>query len=245
MRIELLGSGGFHPSERRHTLCLFLPELGLMLDAGTAAFRVHGRLRTPELDVVLTHAHLDHTAGLTHLLLLKHQGRPVRVRVHAAPGMIDAVRQTVFAEPAFPVPTIDEFLPLGDAPAELPHGAELQTFPLDHPGGSLGIRVNHAGRSVALVTDTTAPTDATIEQIRGVDLLFHEAYFDESMAPLANESGHCTARQAAETAVAAGAKRLVLVHRDPRAVDDATPLAEARAVYPTADYGEDGQAFEV
>ena len=245
MRIELLGSGGFHPNERRHTLCLFLPELGVMLDAGTAAFRVHGRLRTPQLDVVLTHAHLDHTAGLTHLLLLHHEGQPARVRLHAAPNVIDAVRETVFAEAAFPVPTIDEFCPLGDGPITLHAGAKLTTFPLRHPGGALGIRIDHAGGSMALVTDTTEPTETTIEQIRGVDLLFHEAYFDEAMAKLAEASGHCTARQAAETAVAARVKRLVLVHRDPRATDDATPLTEARAVYPAADYGEDGQTFDV
>ena len=42
-----------------------------MLDAGTAAFRVKDYIRTNKLDVLLTHAHLDHVIGLTYLLGLE------------------------------------------------------------------------------------------------------------------------------------------------------------------------------
>ena len=27
MRLQLLGTGGYHPNERRHTACLLVPEL--------------------------------------------------------------------------------------------------------------------------------------------------------------------------------------------------------------------------
>ena len=55
MRLIFLGTGGYHPSERRHTASVLLPDIGVALDAGTGFFRVQGRLNTPTLDVFLTH----------------------------------------------------------------------------------------------------------------------------------------------------------------------------------------------
>lgn len=244
MRIELLGSGGYHPNERRHTLCVLLPELGVMLDAGSGAFRAHGRVKTPHLDVVLTHAHLDHIVGLPSLLDLRHDGEPVTIRLHAAAGVERAVRESLFAKRLFPLMTVHEFHELPVGSFEL-SGAAFSAFPLEHPGGSLGVRVDAGGGAMALVTDTRAPKPTTIEAIRGVDLLLHEAYFDDAQLPMAELTGHCTARQAAVAANKAGAKRLVMIHRDPRAADDRTPLAEAREEFSAAEYGQDLQAFDI
>ena len=65
MKLIFLGTGGYHPNERRHTASVLLPEEGIALDAGTGFFRVQGRLKTPGLDVFLTHGHLDHICGLS------------------------------------------------------------------------------------------------------------------------------------------------------------------------------------
>jgi ribonuclease BN (tRNA processing enzyme) len=53
MELHFLGTGGYHPNERRHTACLMLPELGVVFDVGTAAFRIPPRLQTSELTVFL------------------------------------------------------------------------------------------------------------------------------------------------------------------------------------------------
>ena len=60
MQLHLLGTTGYHPNDQRHTACMMLPEIGVVLDAGTAMFRVRDRLCTKTLDIFLTHAHLDH-----------------------------------------------------------------------------------------------------------------------------------------------------------------------------------------
>lgn len=65
MKLVLLGTTGYHPNRRRHTACMFLPEVGVVLDAGTGMFRVRDHLATSHLDIFLTHAHLDHVVGLT------------------------------------------------------------------------------------------------------------------------------------------------------------------------------------
>ena len=37
MKLVLLGTTGYHPSDRSHTLCMVIPECGIMLDAGTVS----------------------------------------------------------------------------------------------------------------------------------------------------------------------------------------------------------------
>lgn len=251
LRVEILGSGGYHPSERRHTACVYLPELGLVLDAGTGAFRLHGlaasdKLSTDRLDIVLTHGHLDHVVGLTFLIGLQREGRPIETVVHAAPATLDAVRDHLLAPALFPIAPVTGFAPLGDSLA-LPSGVRLTAFELDHPGGSVGLRLDVGDRSIAYVTDTRPISAETVKAIQGVDLLLHEAYFEASRRQLADDSGHCTAPDAAEAAVACGAKRLVLMHINPRATeaDEARALAEAQAIRPDAEYGRDGMVIEV
>ncbi|QDV75977.1 MBL fold metallo-hydrolase [Botrimarina mediterranea] len=249
LRVELLGSGGYHPTERRHTACVFLPELGLVLDAGTGAFRLHQRaeaLTSNRLDVVLTHGHIDHIVGLTYLFWLHRGSEPVETVVHATPETLAAVREHLLAPALFPISPVTRYETLSES-LTLASGARLTTFELDHPGGSVGLRIDHDGVSIGYVTDTRPIGEAAIEAIRGVDLLLHEAYFDASQAELAHDSGHCTAAAAARTAVAAGAKRLVMMHFNPRAseADEARALAEAREVFPTAEYGCDGMVMTI
>ncbi|TWT96851.1 Ribonuclease BN [Botrimarina colliarenosi] len=245
LSVELLGSGGYHPSERRQTACVLLPEIGLMLDAGTGAFRVlarvaAGALRADRLDIVLTHAHLDHIVGLTYLIGLACEGRPIETVIHATTATLDAVHAHLLAPALFPIAPVTRFETLGGS-LTLAGGATVTTFPLDHPGGSLGLRVEARGKSLAYVTDTLPVTPATLDRIHGVDLLMHEAYFDASQRRLADDSGHCTAADAAHAAAAAHAKRLVMMHLDPRATaeDEARALAEAQAIRADAVYGED------
>ena len=85
MKLVLLGTTGYHPNDRRQTACLMIPELGIVLDAGTAMYRVRDRIETPELDIYLTHAHLDHVIGLTFLFDVLHE-KNVRVVVRGEAG---------------------------------------------------------------------------------------------------------------------------------------------------------------
>src|SRR3984885_16320075 len=103
MRVEFLGTGGFYPNERRHTTCVLIPEAGVVLDAGTGFFRVISRIETPELDIFLSHAHLDHVVGLPFLLTSLLQGKPRRATVYGAPATLAAVKDHIFAQPVFPL----------------------------------------------------------------------------------------------------------------------------------------------
>lgn len=67
---------------------------------------------------------------------------------------------------------------------------------------------------------------------RDADLMVMEATYADDCASLADEHGHSTAAQAAQVAVAAGARRLALTHFSARYPDTNAHLAEAGAIHP-------------
>jgi len=104
MRLLLFGTSGYHPSERRHTACLMLPEAGIVLDAGTGFFRVRQHVVTPTLDILLSHTHLDHVVGLTFMLSTKWQKPIERITVHGEAVKLAAAREHLLNEHMFPAP---------------------------------------------------------------------------------------------------------------------------------------------
>ncbi len=245
MKLVLLGTAGYHPNDERHTACVMLPEVGIVLDAGSGMFRLGDYLATDRLDIFLSHVHLDHVVGLTYLLGLVPPEMLDRITVHSQAQMLAAVREHLFAEALFPVAPRFHFKELG-AECSLPGGGRLTHFPLQHPGGSLGFRLDWPDRSLAYVTDTTATADAAyVQRIRGVDLLIHEAYFPDDSANLAEVTGHSCLVPVAEVAARAQVGRLVLVHVDPSlAGSEPFDLEPARQVFPHVEFGVDRLELE-
>lgn len=86
-------------------------------------------------------------------------------------------------------------------------------------------------RSYAYCSDT-AYLPRIVEQIQGVDLLFHEATFASSEAVRARQTFHSTAEQAAKIALDAQVKKLVIGHFSARYETETVLLEEASAVFP-------------
>ena len=239
MRLLFLGTGGYHPNERRHTASLLVPDLGLMLDAGSSVFRAAARLQSPDLDVFLTHAHLDHVLGLTILLVPMLKGEIARCRIHAEPHVLDAVREHLFAERIFPVLPAFEFVPLAARVAVGGGRGTITHHPLNHPGGSRGYLLEVGGRRLAYITDTTVDGSYT-EFLRGADVLIHECNFADDMAQWCEQTGHSHTSAVARLAKEAGVGRLYLTHIDPQQPgDDPIGLATARAIFPETTLAED------
>lgn len=101
------------------------------------------------------------------------------------------------------------------------------------------------GRTVVISGDTR-PVPALQAAARGADLLVHEATFSHADLARARETGHTTAREAAELAREAGVRRLALTHISPRYSREAPELlAEARAIFPETVIARDGMELEV
>lgn len=254
MKLVLLGTGGYFANDIRHTACLMLPEVGVILDAGSGLFRATDYLATERLDIFLTHAHLDHVLGLTYLLGVLPEELQRQTVVHGAAEKLAAIRAHLFAEPLFPVGPTFQMQPLAGEVA-LVAGGKLSYFPLTHPGGSVGFRLDWPTSSLAYVTDTTAAADADyVERIRGVNVLVHEAYFADGAdgadgADEANEmadvTGHSRLRDVAQVAAAAEVGLLVLVHIDPQLQqDDELDLRPAQQIFQNTLLGTDRMEIE-
>ncbi|MBC8876646.1 MAG: MBL fold metallo-hydrolase [Planctomycetes bacterium] len=245
MRLLLLGTSGYHPTDLRQTACMMLPETGVILDAGTGMYRVSRHLQTATLDIFLTHAHLDHVVGLTYLLDVLYEREMERVCVHGEAEKLAAVEEHVFSEHVFPVRPPFQQRPL-EPRVPVPGGGFVSHFALDHPGGSLGYRLEWPGRSLAYITDTTADLDAAyVEHLRGVDVLLHECYFPDGWEEKAKLTGHSCVTTVAEVARKAEVGRLILIHINPHTgEDDPVGLDVARSIFPSTDLGRDQMEIE-
>ena len=80
-------------------------------------------------------------------------------------------------------------------------------------------------------------------RVKGADLLYHEATYAAAERRQAKERGHSTSVDAAETALAAEAKRLIIGHFSSRYKEPLVLLDEARAVFPATDIATEGETY--
>lgn len=99
-------------------------------------------------------------------------------------------------------------------------------------------------RKYAYCSDT-AYHPAIVQQIRGVDLLFHEATFGNEALARARETFHSTATQAANIAQQAQVGKLIIGHFSAR-YDDETPLLkEAQKVFPNTSLARENDRIDI
>jgi ribonuclease BN (tRNA processing enzyme) len=242
MRLTILGSAGWMPTDGRETACYAIREKDrlLVLDAGTGLRRLvtePGLLAgVREIDLVLSHFHLDHVIGLSYLAALD---RPVTVH---GPG------DWLYGRPTAEL--VEELLrPPYQASRRAFAVRELPEAGVVWAAHRLRVRhqVTHTAPSVAYRLDDalsyctdTGHDPGNAEFADGCRLLLHEAWSTED----ASELGHSTAGQAADIARQAGVGRLLLIHLPPDR-DAAMLLAQAAAVFATTELATDGAHFDI
>src|SRR2546426_8560040 len=76
MRLIFLGSGRSVLTPAPHTTGLYLPEHGILLDAGTNVFPLRALHGDRPLRVLMSHYHIDHSIGLFFLSAGLFHGLP-------------------------------------------------------------------------------------------------------------------------------------------------------------------------
>jgi ribonuclease BN (tRNA processing enzyme) len=237
----VLGSGGFVPTGRRETSCLLLLPEGsdraIVLDAGTGLRRLitdpgvlQGRRN---VDVLLSHFHIDHICGLPYLTELDHDELTIHGPGAALYGTPTAeILARVFSPPIMPIRPSD----LGVGVVELPvgetafGGVPVRTRRQDrHTNPTLGFRF---GDALVWCTDT-GDDPGTVDFARGARALGHDAWGPPA-AP-----GHAEPAAAARIATAAGVPSLVLIHVPP-AADESALQAHARTEHDDVTLATDG-----
>lgn len=99
-------------------------------------------------------------------------------------------------------------------------------------------------RSYAYCSDT-AFEKSFVDQIKNVDVLYHEATFIEDEESKARETKHSTAKQAATVAQLAEVSTLLLGHFSARYKDLAPILEEAKSIFPNSKLALEGEEFTI
>lgn len=99
-------------------------------------------------------------------------------------------------------------------------------------------------RSYAYCSDTL-PCPENCDIIKGVDLLYHEATFADSEKSRAATTHHSTAKEAADIAKRAEAKRLLIGHYSSRYEDSSKLQLEASEIFPETMCAEEGAIFNI
>ena len=84
-----------------------------------------------------------------------------------------------------------------------------------------------------------------IGHVEGVDWLYHEATYDDSLRLKAHKRYHSTALEAATVAREAGVKQLIIGHFSKRYLDESPLLQEARSVFPATRLANEGMVIDL
>jgi ribonuclease Z len=91
----------------------------------------------------------------------------------------------------------------------------------------------------------TRPTDTFLPYIQSADLLYHESTYLKDNREKAFDRFHSTTEDAANTALKAGVKRLLLGHYSSRYQELDLFLEEARALFPNTGISIEGNTYEI
>ncbi len=187
-KLTVLGGNGWIPAFNRHTCCYAL-ELGdhlFLFDLGSGACRLgefyplEKLLSFKEINIFLSHYHLDHITGITYLpLYLK--GCKVTI---FGPGKdiygksVEQILSAHFEKPYFAFPLVAYPMDLSFVDIELGKnaiaGVEVNTLLQSHSDPTIGYRIDD---HLAYITDTACSSD-TIDFVHGANILLHETWFD-------------------------------------------------------------------
>lgn len=241
IEISILGSGGAVPVAGRYPSAhyVFIAGNHVLLDCGEGTLFRLKALGLPFgkiSHIFITHLHADHVLGLPGLITAwQLTGRNRKLEIWSPKGA-EALVQSVFehtgCKPTFEI-VFHVILPEFSGVILEESNWRVKTFPLLHRIQTAGFRLEawdpnptkHAdypsvdrdnpsiGRvlSYAFCSDT-AYHDAIIDEIKGVDLLYHEATFDDGLADKAALTFHSTIGQAMAIAKEGKVKRLVVGH---------------------------------
>ena len=217
----------------------------IILDAGTGIRELGRHLNglPKEVHILLTHLHLDHIEGLRFFAPIWRSETCLTIWGPASPvrTLRDRIR-VLLSPPLFPIHLGDvpSRLIFRDAPAEMElGGARIRSQRVQHPGPTVGYRIELDGRTLAYIPDhepalgldlNTVSSDwvSGIELARDADWLFHDAQYFEEQYPALAGWGHSSVAHAVQVAQHANAKRLLLFHHDPGHDDGALERLEAR-----------------
>jgi phosphoribosyl 1,2-cyclic phosphodiesterase len=258
MRIRIWGCRGSLPTPGASTVryggntsCV---EVGLedgsllVLDAGTGIRCLGDALAergVTEIQLLLTHLHLDHLEGLRFFAPLWNPA--VSIDIWGPPSPTWSLRDRIarsFSPPLFP-------LDLKDVPSQVTfHDVPREPWTLGpfslfaclvvHPGPTVGYRIEAGGATFAYIPDHEPALCGQLDELprhwisgaavaQDADLLLHDAQYFEDEYEARIGWGHSSVADAVAYSDAVAARRLLLFHHEPVHADASLDRLEDRA----------------
>ncbi len=267
MLITFWGARGSYPIGRRDNIkyggnstCILIQAQGedpLIMDGGSGLRVLGNNLMvgafgkgTGKANFLVGHTHWDHILGYPFFGPFYIQGN--RFQFYSA-GQSDADLPKILAgqhqELHFPV-RFDElkselvFHQIQPGQHFKIQGFDIRTVQLNHPGITLGYRIEHQGASVVIFTDTARFSkvqlgdgmrdvvekqgeeafrdyflETLLNLVSGTDMLVHDTHFTEEEILGKEHWGHSTALDALELARLGNVRHLMLFHHAPEHSD--------------------------
>jgi cAMP phosphodiesterase len=204
MKIQLLPTTfdqNGQATQQQHSCC-FVVNDRVAIDAGSLAMSTNAVQKKQIRDVILTHAHLDHIAGLPLFIddLFATIKRPIQI--HATQEVIDALENYIFNWTIYP-----RFSELENVhgkvmnyrPFEVLEKVEIadlifQTVEVNHKVPSVGMLVSDENSKIALSGDTSEMDGfwELVNKQEKLHALLIECAFPDELDELAHSSHHLT-----------------------------------------------------
>jgi phosphoribosyl 1,2-cyclic phosphodiesterase len=210
-----------------------------------------------EVAIIYSHLHLDHIQGFPFFGPIYDPEHRITVYSADPPQMTtEAVIASQMTYPSFPV-GLDK-VPAGITfqsvtPGEVLHLGDVQihTCRMNHPGGAMGIRVQHRGHAFVQCSDVEhqgdTPDEALVALSRGADFLSYDSTYTPQEYEAHRGWGHSTWQAGVQIAEAAGVKTFIAFHHDPSHTDDFLDAmgVRLRARMPTGLVAQEGMTIDL
>ena len=249
MRIRIWGSRGSIAAPAREsaryggdTSCIEVrldDDTLIVLDAGTGARGLGRALASgpqERIHLLLTHLHVDHIEGLGAFEPIWQSDTDLHIWGPASPLVsLDERIATYFSPPLFPlhlseVPARCTFHDAPDGAWRI-GGATVRSDPIQHPGATVGYRIEADGQVLSYLTDHEPAlgadlTATPLDWISGAalafeaDVLIHDCQYTAEEYETRVGFGHSSVEHVAVFADKTRADRLILFHHDPMHADE-------------------------
>jgi phosphoribosyl 1,2-cyclic phosphodiesterase len=229
----------------------------VILDAGTGVRPLGSTLADgpQQIDLVLTHLHLDHVEGLGFFAPLFDAERSITIwGPHQTQSSLEARIGAYLSPPFFPLhfeqlPARIEFVECGEETWQL-DSLTITSQLVAHPGDTLAYRLEENGRTFTFIPDNELglSPESGLALAEGADVLFHDAQYTPDEYSSRHGWGHSSIEDLAVFLRAARPQRAVMFHHDPwhsdEQVDSMHDVVQELAGR-SIDVGAEGSVYEV
>lgn len=188
-------------SARQHLACFVVDDL-IAFDAGSLALATTSEQKNQIRDVVLSHAHLDHIAGLPLYIddLFATIKRPIQI--HATAEVIEILERDIFNWSIYPrfselkndYGVVLEYRPFEVEQDFLVKHLTVKAIHVNHKVPSVGFVVSDGKSTFALTNDTAAINRfwEVLNETEQLSAILVECAFPDELSDLACNSHHLT-----------------------------------------------------